>query len=340
MHNHDEILQLVKIIIMSIKAKNNIDIEAYLSTKKEIVNNCLNGLLSKNSDFSEPNELWETIRYSLLDAGKRFRAILCLATYEALTEEQNDLLEDCLIVASSIETIHAMSLIHDDLPSMDNDDLRRGKPSCHKAFGEANAILAGDAMLGLSVQLIIEETKKITNSQKIEIINTLCRAFTLGLVPGQVLDLNASGNNSEKVDLSLIEKIYTLKTAELIKASVLCGAYVALSDTDSLSAPKILNKMSKDDLIRKLSNFGLKLGIAFQIIDDVLDATSDTKTLGKTSGKDEKQKKATYPMNIGIESSRKIANELILDAKNIILDLPINKDTLLALSNCVINRIN
>ena len=318
---------------MPIKTELNIDIESYLAKQKNIIDNNLKRLFEENKNFSYPSELWNAVKYSLLDGGKRIRGIFCLATLESIN---NLFLEDCLTVACSIEIVHAMSLIHDDLPSMDNDDLRRGKPSCHKAFGEAIAILAGDAMLSLAFQLVTEGSKNISPTQKINLINVLAKAFTLGLVPGQVLDLMNLENNG---DLRLTENIYKLKTAELIRASVLCGSIIGL-DSDNQSENKLFKPHEKEKILEHFSNFGLKVGIAFQIIDDILDITSDTKTLGKTSGKDKEQKKGTYPMIIGIEKSKEIAENLISEAKSELKKIPLLTQILSDLSEYVINRIN
>ena len=153
---------------MPTKTKSDIDTECYLNDQKNILDNHIKNLFNHNNYF-EPKELWDAVKYSLLNGGKRIRGILCLATYETFKEdkkESEEYFNDCLTCASSIELIHCMSLVHDDLPSMDNDDLRRGKPSCHKAFGEATAILAGDAMLSLAFYIISENTKKISDLQK------------------------------------------------------------------------------------------------------------------------------------------------------------------------------
>ena len=311
---------------MPIKTTSDIDIELYLENKKILIDNHL-AKLFKNSNYVEPKALWDALRYSVLDGGKRLRGILCLSTCEALIEnfyKNEQLLSDCLTVVASIELIHAMSLVHDDLPSMDNDDLRRGKPSCHKAFGEATAILAGDAMLTLAVYLITNNTNILTDKQKLEIINTLTEAFTFGLVPGQILDLSFT---EKTLDIKSIEKIYINKTANLIKASVICGGIVCK------------NNVSEKSIIEKLGDFGHKIGIVFQIIDDILDITGDTKTLGKTSGKDEKQKKATYPAVLGIEKSKKMAEELIEEAKKDLKSTGYNFNLLISLADYIIKRI-
>lgn len=298
----------------------NIDIEDYIKNKKILIEGHLKDLFS-NSYFKEPKELWDAVKYSLLDSGKKIRGTFCITSCESLISSCP---MDCLTIASSIEIIHSMSLIHDDLPSMDNDDLRRNKPSCHKAFGESTAILAGDAMLTLAFYLIAEYTKEISDPQKLEIINTLTKSFHFGLVPGQILDLSS---NKKYFSLDDLEKISKLKTAELIRSSVVCGAIVALNQNPN-----------KNKIISKLSDFGLNIGIAFQIIDDILDVTSDTKTLGKTSGKDKKQNKQTFPSILGIEEAKKMANNLIKKAKSQLTDIPINTEYLFSLADYIISR--
>lgn len=315
---------------MPAKTKSDIDIEQYLVTQKQLIDNNLKRIF-EDKIFVYPPQLWDAVKYSILDGGKRIRGIFCISALESIN---NSYIEDCLTVTSCIEIVHAMSLIHDDLPSMDNDDLRRGKPSCHKKFGEAIAILAGDAMLSLAFQLLTENIKNISAEEKINLINILSKAFTLGLVPGQVLDLM---NTENEADLQLTENIYRLKTAELIRASVLCGAIIGL-DADNQLEKK--HKEEKEQIIRHFDTFGLKVGIAFQIIDDILDITGDTKTLGKTSGKDKEQKKGTYPMIIGVERSKELAKNLIFESKSELKKLPLKTQTLAELSDYVINRIN
>ncbi|OGI20149.1 MAG: hypothetical protein A3B68_00980 [Candidatus Melainabacteria bacterium RIFCSPHIGHO2_02_FULL_34_12] len=282
----------------------NIDIEEYLKKQKKLIDSKLNFLLDKAKKNIDLKELYDAISYSLLNGGKRIRGALCLATFETYAKNADkELFEDCLTTACSIEIIHAMSLIHDDLPSMDNDDIRRGKPSCHKVFGEANAILTGDGMLTLAFQLIIENTNKINDKEKLEVINILAKAFTFGLVPGQMLDLETVNKSA---DLNTIDRIAKLKTAELIKAAVICGALIAKKNS-TIPIP--------DSILKSLDIFGINIGKAFQVIDDILDVISDTKTLGKTSGKDRKRNKPTYPSVIGLEAAKKTAEDLIENAK-------------------------
>ncbi len=320
---------------MTAKTEFNIDIEQYLADKKNLIDSHIKKLFS-GSNYIKPERLWDAVRYSILDGGKRIRGVLCLAAFESTikTNSESSLYtEDCLTTICSIELIHSMSLIHDDLPSMDNDDLRRGKPSCHKAFDEATAILAGDAMLSLAFELIIENTNKISNIQKLKIINILSQAFSHGLVPGQILDLAYS---DKKCGLKEIEDISKLKTAELIKASVLCGGIIGLN----LSSVSAKDELHTKRILESLESYGTKIGIAFQIIDDILDITSDTKTLGKTSGKDEKQNKSTYPLIIGIDESKKMAEKLISEAISELKNLQIEDKLLSSLARFIINRIN
>lgn len=302
--------------------QTTLQIDEYLSYKKTLVDNNLKRLFLDNK-FTKPPKLWDAVKYSLIDSGKRIRAILCIAAYESLQKDKA-LFDDCLTVASSLELVHAMSLIHDDLPIMDNDDLRRGKPSCHKKFGEAIALLAGDAMISLPFHLIIEHCKNISQDTKLKIINEISKTLSFGLVPGQVMDLEGTGKSC---DLKIIDEVYKLKTAMLIKSSILCGAYVALNENNT-------------DVIQKLTSFGTKIGIAFQIMDDILDITSDTKTLGKTSHKDEKQKKSTYPMAIGKEKSKEIALSLIEEAKLNLKTIKLNSDALLQIADYIVSRKN
>lgn len=317
---------------MQIKEEFNIDtytdIRNYLNDQKLLIDDHLTKLLTEDKNFTrftQPESLWNAVRYSVLNGGKRVRGVLCLATFNSfINNDKEKYFQDCLTTACSIELIHAMSLIHDDLPSMDNDDLRRGKPSCHKAFGEATAILAGDAMLTLAFYLISNNTKNISDSQKIKLINILSDAFHFGLVPGQILDIEKS---LEIISLDEIKKIAKLKTAALIKSALLCPAVVSEETIDQ-------------NVLKTLESAGEKIGIAFQIIDDVLDVTSDTKTLGKTSGKDEKQKKSTFPKLLGLDNSKKMAQELIVEAKGELTKLPLKNSLLFSMADILVSRIN
>lgn len=309
----------------------DIDVRNYLNDQKLLIDNHLTKLLTEDKNFTQftqTESLWNAVRYSVLNGGKRIRGVLCLATFESFTNSnEKKYFDDCLTTACSIELIHAMSLIHDDLPCMDNDDLRRGKPSCHKAFGEATAILAGDAMLTFAFYLISKKTKNISDSQKLKLINILSDAFHFGLVPGQILDIEKIEKSGEIISLNDITEIAKLKTAALIKAAILCGALISEETLDT-------------NILKTLESASEKIGIAFQIIDDVLDVTSDTKTLGKTSGKDEKQKKSTFPKLLGLDNSKKMAQELIVEAKGELTKLPLKNSLLFSMANILVSRIN
>ncbi len=238
-----------------------------------------------------PRNLHEAMRYSVLAEGKRIRPILVYATGQAFDVE----LENLNGQACAVEIIHAYSLIHDDLPSMDNDDLRRGRPTCHRAFGEATAILAGDALQTLAFQIIASDPKiKVDDSQRLKMIQTLARASgSQGMAGGQAIDLAAVG---KKLDISELENMHTHKTGALIKASAEIGA---------LSTNK-----RNDALFSAISDYAKYIGIAFQVKDDILDIESDTSTLGKPQGSDESMNKPTYPNLLGLEGAKEMAHKL------------------------------
>jgi geranylgeranyl diphosphate synthase type II len=228
------------------------------------------------------------MRYSLFAGGKRIRPILCLEAAAAVADETPGI----EIPASALEMIHTYSLIHDDLPALDNDDYRRGKLTCHKVFGEALAILAGDALLTRAFQ-IVAETEEISAARRVEILRELAQAggTVNGMIGGQVADLEAEGQPVEEAHLHYIHRA---KTGALIRASVRAGAICAGAGGPQLEA---------------LSCFGEQIGLAFQIVDDVLDVVESTAGLGKTAGKDAQQHKATFPALYGIERSREMARQ-------------------------------
>jgi geranylgeranyl diphosphate synthase type II len=240
-----------------------------------------------------PTALHRAMRYSVMGGGKRLRPALVISACRAVGGR----VDDAMPAACAVELIHAYSLIHDDLPSMDDDDYRRGKPSCHKAFGEATAILAGDALLTLAFELIAAHTRDATRAR--DLILELSRAAGHdGMVGGQMLDIEAEDNNREHT-LEQVRAIHTRKTGALIRGAVRLGALAGGARPQPLEA---------------LSAFGENIGVAFQIADDVLDLTATQEALGKTAGKDAAQGKATYPAVLGIEHSRQMAAELIDEA--------------------------
>ena len=233
------------------------------------------------------------MRYSVLGGGKRIRPILCLEAAAVFGRPPAGIAE----LACAIEFIHTYSLIHDDLPALDNDDLRRGRPTCHKKFGEAAAILAGDALLTLAFE-VLARMRRPAPGQRAEIIRELAAAVGTrgGMIAGQMADLEAEGR---KVSSRQLETIHRGKTGALIRASVRTGALFAGADGPSLQC---------------LSRFGAKLGLAFQIVDDVLDVRSSTHRLGKTTHKDAAHGKATYPAVHGLERSQRMAGKLVEEA--------------------------
>jgi geranylgeranyl diphosphate synthase, type II len=237
---------------------------------------------------AKPPSIHTAMRYSVFAGGKRIRPILCLETARIFLQDVTPALHP----ACAIEFIHTYSLIHDDLPALDNDDLRRGKPTSHKKFGEAIAILAGDALLTLAFETISQTP--VPSDRTVAILDEISSAAGTrgGMVGGQVADLEAEG---QPVDSAMLEYIHRSKTAALIRASVTAGAFCA-------GAPP-------DDVAR-LRRFGDTIGWAFQVTDDILDVEESSAALGKTAGKDIAQQKATYPAVYGLESSHQIAKDL------------------------------
>jgi len=239
-----------------------------------------------------PPRVHEAMRYSVLGGGKRIRPSLCLLGCEAA----GGALEKALPAACALELIHAYSLIHDDLPAMDDDDLRRGRPSCHRAFDEATAILAGDALLTEAFSLIAQS---YANQPALvtELVRLIAKAAgSKGMVGGQVLDMAAMAAPPEpEALLSTLEEIHRRKTGALLLGSLLAGAAVAEADSATTDA---------------LDTYGRAIGLAFQVVDDILDATRSEGELGKTPGKDEAQGKLTYVAALGLEGARAFAREL------------------------------
>ncbi len=244
----------------------------------------LNNLLPASS--TAPEKIHHAIRWSIFAGGKRFRPILLLATGQAFAAEIKVLIK----TACAFEMIHTYSLIHDDLPSMDDDDLRRGRPTCHVRFGEATAILAGDALHTLAFRTIAED-ELLDLSTRIALISELARSSGTpeGMVAGQALDMEAE---ARQVNASELEEIHRHKTGALIVAATRCGAIIGRASEAELDA---------------ITAYGSHLGLLFQITDDLLDVTASAEDLGKTPGKDAESRKATYPAVYGIEETREAA---------------------------------
>nr|WP_255722542.1 farnesyl diphosphate synthase [Ectothiorhodospira lacustris] len=268
-----------------------------------------------------PARLHEAMRYSALNGGKRIRPILTYATGTALGVP----LERLDGPACAVELIHVYSLIHDDLPAMDDDDLRRGKPTCHKAYDEATAILAGDAMQALAFQILAGDPAMVDDPRaRLRMIEHLARASgSRGMVGGQAIDLGFEGQTP---DIAQLENMHIHKTGALIRAAVMLGFS---------SCPGV-----DETLAGKLDCFAKSIGLAFQIRDDILDIESDTQTLGKTQGADQALGKATYPAIIGLEASKQQARELVDRALDSLTDLDEGADLLRWIARYIIERIH
>lgn len=289
------------------------DFKAYLSCSKDKVEIALDAALGPE----RPESLREAMRYSLLAGGKRLRPILCLAACEMAGGESNK----ALSTAVALEMIHTMSLIHDDLPAMDNDDLRRGRPTNHKVFGEAVAILSGDALLTRAFEMVALRSPEVPAERLLKVVAELSLVSGApGLVGGQVVDLESEG---KEVDLETLEYIHLHKTGALLKASVISGALIAGAE---------------EELLEALSIYARGIGLAFQIIDDILDVTASSDVLGKTAGKDVVADKTTYPKLLGLDESRRRAHQLVEKAKQALKPWHGSSDPLIALADYVISR--
>jgi geranylgeranyl diphosphate synthase, type II len=258
----------------------------FFEKDRALVDAALQKLLPSESTL--PVSIHKAMRYSVFAGGKRIRPILCLETARIFSPQAEGAVE----VGCALEFIHTYSLIHDDLPALDNDDLRRGKPTNHKVFGEATAILAGDALLTLAFQTLA--MAPVEPQRRLAILAMIAEAAGTdrGMIGGQVADLEAEGKPGDK---GMLEYIHRAKTAALIRASIVAGA--------------IAGGAERSDLARLMS-FGENIGWAFQVVDDILDVEESSAALGKTAGKDQAQKKATYPALHGLEVSRDIAADL------------------------------
>lgn len=264
-----------------------------------------------------PHRLHEAMRYAIFNGGKRIRPLLVYLTGKALNVD--DLNLDA--PACAVELIHAYSLVHDDLPAMDDDDLRRGKPSCHKAFDEATAILVGDALQSLAFD-VVSYNAHISPKQNIEMIQTLALASgSRGMVGGQAIDIAAIGKS---LNIAELENMHIHKTGALIRASVKMAA---------LACQTIDN-----NLLNKLDHYAKCIGLAFQIKDDILDIEANTETLGKAQGADLVNDKVTYPSLLGLNGAKQMATELIEDAINSLNDLDHKADPLRWIATYILNR--
>jgi geranylgeranyl diphosphate synthase type II len=271
-------------------AKNPFNLQQFLATRTKAVNAALDKFLP--SEKARPATIHKAMRYSLFAGGKRMRPALCLAAAQACGGSD----AAAMPLACAVECIHTYSLIHDDLPAMDNDDFRRGKPTNHKVFGDGIAVLAGDALLTQAFE-IAAQAKGWPHYPHRDLILEIAKASgSLQLVAGQVADLESEG---KKISANELRYIHERKTSALLCCSVRLGGMSANCTTAQLKA---------------LTDFGYHVGLAFQVIDDILDVTQTTEQLGKTAGKDTQAQKATYPAIVGLEKSRKIAEQLTAKA--------------------------
>ncbi len=284
---------------------------------KKTVESALNEYFEQ---YSNSNTIWKAMSYTtLLEGAKRLRAIMCIEIGKFLGAK----IEELIPCACALEIMHSYSLIHDDLPCMDNDDLRRSKPTNHKVFGEAIALLAGDALISLGAQLIIEKTPKsvpISTILDIVLDYSIC-AGAKGIVAGQVADIEAEGR---EIDIKSLEYIHRYKTGALFKLSILSGAKIA---------------QAKPDIIEKLAVFADDFGVLFQIYDDIIDCTLTTKELGKTANKDEASKKLTYVSAYGLEKAKNIFYSLIDKNRAILKQINIESKVFDDIYNKLIKKI-
>jgi geranylgeranyl diphosphate synthase type II len=290
------------------------DLQAYLEDRTERINRALDAFLPKET--TKPTTIHKAMRYSLFAGGKRMRPALCLAAAAACGGDE----EEALPLACAVECIHTYSLIHDDLPAMDNDDFRRGKPTNHKVFGEGIAVLAGDALLTQAFEITAQARGWPRYSHQALVLEVARASGSLQLIAGQVADLEAEG---KKVAAAQLKYIHERKTSALLCCSARLGGMSANCTPAQLQA---------------LTDFGYNVGLAFQIIDDILDITQTTEQLGKTAGKDTAAQKATYPSIVGLEKSRKLAKELTQRAFAALRIFRGKADALEALANYLLVR--
>jgi farnesyl diphosphate synthase len=273
---------------------NALDFSAWAKHQQSRVEEVLDEVLP--SENSAPQKLHGAMRYSALGGGKRVRALLCYAAAELCSTD--DSVADA--AAAAVELIHAYSLVHDDMPCMDNDDLRRGKPSCHKQYDDATALLVGDALQTLAFDILSTPELCSSANQQISMLNLLAKASgSLGMAGGQAIDLDAVGKSLSQQEL---ETMHQLKTGALIQAAAMLGA-----------AGGTLAQISA------VQHFSENIGLAFQVVDDILDIEADTATLGKTAGKDADSNKPTYVSILGLDVAKQLANTLYQNALDALL---------------------
>ncbi|CAG37428.1 polyprenyl synthetase family protein [Desulfotalea psychrophila] len=297
------------------------NIKNYLEQKRSLVEEAMDRfMLEESGPFKKHIE---AMRYSLFAGGKRIRPILCLAAADSICAQERTQ-ENLLPVACALECIHTYSLIHDDLPAMDDDQLRRGKATNHVLYGEAGAILAGDGLLSWAFDLIADRGKgNLTAEKRLDICHMVARAAgSLGMVGGQQLDIQSE---NKEIDFDTLATIHRSKTGALITCSIMSGAIGAGANAKQLHA---------------LEEYGNNIGLAFQIIDDLLDATATTEELGKTAGSDAEHGKATYPLFFGIDKTREKAKAAVDNAIKALTLFDHRADPLRGLANYIYSRTN
>lgn len=286
---------------------------------KKIVENQLEKYFTEYSNpISYCSVIWDAMKYTTLIGGKRLRAIMTLIFAQTFGSDINT----ALPVSCAMEVMHAYSLIHDDLPCMDNDDLRRGKPTNHKVFGEATALLAGDALISFGAQIILDKTIA-SNEVKLDIVSDYLKcAGAQGIIAGQVADIQAE---NKKIDIENLKFIHKYKTGALFKCSILSGAKLGRINNDSLN---------------KLACYADDFGILFQVYDDIIDCTLTTQELGKTAGKDKIENKLTYVSAYGLDEAKKIFYSLIDANRAILKELNISSEILDKIYSSLTDKIN
>ena len=303
--------------VRAVSATPDVSSEQEFNAYIKNVNAEIERALDASVPMHYPERLSESMRYSLLAGGKRIRPALCLAACELV----GGTMEVAMPTACALEMIHTMSLIHDDLPAMDNDDLRRGRPTNHKVYGDAMAILAGDAMLSRAFEMVAVRSPNVPADRLLRVVGELALVSGApGLVGGQVVDLESEG---QAVDLETLEYIHLHKTAALLRACVVTGALIGGASDDQLQA---------------MRTYANGIGLAFQIIDDILDVTASSEVLGKTAGKDLLADKTTYPKLLGLEASREKALQLVRESKAALEPWRNKAAPLLALADYVASR--
>lgn len=294
----------------------NFDLNSYLILKRKNVNAFIDEILNNTANSSR---IVQAMHYSLIAGGKRIRPILCMAASEAVGGNADDILP----AACAIEMLHTYSLIHDDLPAMDNDDLRRGKPTCHVAFDEATAILAGDALLTLAFRILssINVIDDNTSSNWLKVIHKLSFAAGYnGMIEGQMRDMASEGS---LLSLEKLEDMHSLKTGALIEASIFSGALLGGGSPKQIDQLKIYAK---------------NIGLAFQVADDILNVEGDPAVMGKAAGTDNARGKTTYPSIMGLNKSKEFAKKLIHNALQALDDFDNNSNSLRAIACYIIER--